>query len=61
MILNDRSFERSHWGEYYALYFETRMFSGYANNCDYMAIFDRLFTIFQKSFFVKFHGGPTII
>ena len=30
-----------------ALYFETRMFSGYANNCDYMAIFDRLFTIFQ--------------
>ena len=47
MILNDPSFERSHGEEYYALYFETRMFSGYANNCDYMAIFDRLFTIFQ--------------
>ena len=47
MILNDPSFERSHLGEYYALYFEARMFSGYANNCDYMAIFDRLFTIFQ--------------
>ena len=47
MILNDPSFERSHWGEYHALYFETRMFSGYANNCDYMAFFDCLFTIFQ--------------
>ena len=46
MILSNPSFERSHGEEHYALYFETRMFWGYANNCDYMPIFDHLFTIF---------------
>ena len=46
MILSDPSFERSHCEEHYAQYFETKLFLGYAHNCDYMPIFDRLFTIF---------------
>ena len=46
MILSDPSFERSHWEGHDALYFKTKMFSGYTDNCNYMAIFDRLFTIF---------------
>ena len=47
MILSDPSFERSHDGEYYGLYFETEISSDYANNCDYMPIFDRFFPLFQ--------------
>ena len=49
MILNDPSFERKNLIEENTMHYtiETRMFLGYANNCDYMAIFDRLFTIFQ--------------
>ena len=33
--------KKSHYGENYALYFETRMSSDYVNDCDYMPIFDR--------------------
>ena len=32
MILSDPSFERSHRGEHYALYFEMEKSWGYANN-----------------------------
>ena len=32
MILSDTSFERSHRGEHYALYFEMEMSGGCANN-----------------------------
>ena len=60
MILSDPSFERSHRGEHYALYIEMEMACVYANNYNYTAIFDRLFTIFSI-FFVKVHGRPTII
>ena len=35
MILGEPSFERSHRGEHYALYFEMEMSWGYANNYDY--------------------------
>ena len=41
MILSDPSFERSHRGEHYALYFEMEMSWGYANNYDYRPFFDR--------------------
>ena len=37
--MSDPSFERFHCREYYALYFETGMSWGYANNCDYRPIF----------------------
>ena len=33
MILRDPSLEKSHYGKYYALYFEAGMPLGYANNC----------------------------
>ena len=46
MIFCDPSFERSHGGEHYALYFETVMSRDYANICNYRPIFDRLFPIF---------------
>ena len=44
--MSDPSFERSHGGEYYALYFETVISWDYANNCDNRPIFDRFFPLF---------------
>ena len=55
MILSDLSFERSHCGEYYALYSETGISLGYANNCDYRPIFARFFSNILIKFFVKVH------
>ena len=46
MIFSDPSFERPHWREHYALYFETGKSRDYANICNYRPIFDRLFPIF---------------
>ena len=61
MILSDPSFERSHRGEHYALYFEMEMSWGHANNYDYRLFLTVYSQYFSKVFFIKVHGRPTII
>ena len=57
MILSDPSFEESHGGEYYALYFETGISRDYANNCDYRPILTVFFHYFSKVFLQSFMVG----
>ena len=60
MMLSDPSFERSHRGEHYALYFKMEMSWGYANNYDYR-FFLIIYSQYFSKVFVKDHGRPTII
>ena len=50
MILSDPSFERSHRGEHYTLYFEMEMSWGYANNYDYSPFLTVYSEYFNKVF-----------
>ena len=50
MILSEPSFERSHRGEHYALYFEMEMSWGYANNYDYSLFLTVYSQYFSKVF-----------
>ena len=55
----DPSFERSEWGEHYALHSETEMCYSFANNCNEMPNFDLFLNYFRKVFFVNIHRMPT--
>ena len=57
IILSDPSFERSHCGEYYALYFATRISWDFAHYSDYMPLL-AIFSNILVKFFVKVHGRP---
>ena len=48
--VSDPSFERFHFGNCYALNFETGIFGDFANNCNYRPILDVIFQYFSNFF-----------